>query len=127
MNPTGKALLTIIISFILGVVVGYFSFQLSHGTTERKEEQSGFYRLKNELHDRLSLTDAQQTTLDSLLQHRRVAFDTFRKQMSAQYHDMREETRDSIRQILTVEQKNGFEMFIKELDQQREREKGTTP
>ena len=124
MTPTKKALLTIIVSFLLGIVVGYFGFRLIHVPPVKKAEQSGFQRLKTDLRKRLSLTDAQQVRLDSLLQHRRIAFDAFRKQMSAQYHNMREETRDSIRQILSEEQKAHFEVFIKELDQQREEEKG---
>jgi hypothetical protein len=125
MTPTKKALLTIIVSFILGITVGFFGFQLFHILPQGKTGLTGFQRLKTELRERVSLTDSQQARLDSLLQHRRLVFDAFRRQMAAQYHDMREETRDSIRQILSEEQKKRFEMFIKELDQQLEGQKGT--
>ncbi len=124
MTSTKKALLTIIVSFLLGAVVGYFGFRLIPVSPTQKVARSGFQRLKTDLRERLSLTDVQQLRLDSLLQKRKTPFNAFRDQMSIQYRNMREETRDSIRQILTEEQKARFEVFVKELDQQREKEKG---
>ena len=126
MKPTGKAMLTILISFVLGAVVGYAAFRVILLPEAPKPAPSGISRLRSELHDRLSLNTAQQTRLDSLLQRRRVVFENFRKQMSGHYQEMRETTRDSIRQILTEEQKPQFELFVRELDQRREKEKGSS-
>ncbi len=124
MKPTVRATLTILVSFLLGAVVGAAALKVM--SMNAKPAPSGLVRLETELHKRLNLTEIQQKRLDSLLQRRRVVFEDFRTQMSAHFQEMRDTTRDSIRQILTEEQKPGFEAFVKELDQNREKEKGST-
>ncbi len=122
MKPKAKATLTILVGFLLGAVAGAAGLRLAMMYSEPKP---GIVRLETELHNRLSLSPLQQQRLDSLLQRRRAVFENFRGQMSEHFREMRETTRDSIRRILTEEQKPKFELFVKELDIQREKEKGT--
>ncbi len=125
MTPKVKATLTILVSFLIGAVAGAAGLRLAMMYSDPKPATPGIVRLETELHNRLGLSADQQAGLDSLLQRRRTVFENFRNQMSGHFRDMRETTRDSIRRILTEEQKPKFELFVRELDLQREKEKGT--
>ncbi len=128
MTTRQKAYMAILVSFLLGAAVGAIGFKLIIIRTSQGGE-AGIDKFKNELHERLSLNQEQQIALDSLLQRRRIVFEDLRKELRTRYSNLRSETRDSIRKILTTEQKPRFEDFINELDKEHkkiEKEKGPT-
>ncbi len=123
MTTRRKAFIAILISFILGSVVGAVGYSITfHAMAQR--QPPGFDRFRNDLHDRLGLTAAQGVELDSILNHRKIVFDKFRRDMRDQFSGLLAETRDSIRKVLTEEQKSKFEKFIQEMDREREKREG---
>ena len=117
MTPQSKALLTILVSFLIGAVAGVLVDQAFLMRSMRVFNPSSPYvRFKARVMNDLGLTSAQQSQLEQLLQRRQEAFNDFRKNIESKYMTMREATSDSIRGLLTPEQQSRFEALVKEFD-----------
>jgi Spy/CpxP family protein refolding chaperone len=98
--------------------------------TNRRNDQSGrsnqgsntsqVTRLTQELH----LTADQQTQLSGILRDTRASFDALRQQMNPQFEEARLQNRESLRQVLTAEQRPGLDAFFQQRDEERRRNSG---
>ncbi len=123
MTSQKKAILTILVSFLIGGLAGIVVDQtLVRGSVRLFSSSSRFEKFKARMLHELDLSTAQQTQLEQLLQRRQDAFNDFRKGIETKYLEMREASRDSIRSLLNSAQLGKFEAMVKELDSSRRRE-----
>jgi Skp family chaperone for outer membrane proteins len=117
MTGQKKAVLTILVSFLLGAVAGIvFDQALLRGSYRLFSSPTRYERFRARILEDLNLNAAQQAQLEQLLQRRQEAFNEFRKTIESKYTELREATRDSIRALLTPSQLVKFEALVKEFD-----------
>jgi hypothetical protein len=117
MTSQQKAILTILVSVLIGIVAGILIDQALLMRSFRVfSSPSPYVRFKNRVMNDLGLTPAQQTQLEQLLQRRQEVFNDFRKDIETKYMEMRGTTSDSIRALLTQEQQSKFQALVKEFD-----------
>jgi len=123
MTSKRKAVITILLSFLLGAVAGILVDQAFLRSAFRPSRPSSRYEaFKARMLKELELSVPQQEQLDDLMNRRQAVFDEFRKSVQAKYMEMREATRDSIRSLLTPAQLAKFEDLVKEFETARRRE-----
>ncbi len=123
MTSQKKAILTILLSFLVGGVVGILLDQtLLRGSYRIFSSPSRYERFKSRLLEELDLNLSQRTELEKLIERRQQAFNDFRKDIQNQYLKMRETTRDSIRGVLSSTQLVKFEALVKEFDSDHKHE-----
>jgi 2C-methyl-D-erythritol 2,4-cyclodiphosphate synthase len=113
MKPKTKTILFILLSFLLGILCGWFledrmfnRMQFSKG-----RDHGEFLKILNE---RLHMNERQVAQVDSVLESRKQKMEIYKKQALA----MRDTTRVEIRKILNTEQSKIFDEFNQEKDQQ---------
>ena len=118
MTARTKALILILISFVIGVGAGIFIDRtiLINVFDPYSGRSSVYKRYRAELIERLKLSSEQQVRLDSILSWSRGKFKTLTKEFHSRITVIRNEVRDSIRKILTPEQRREFERMIKEYE-----------
>jgi hypothetical protein len=107
MRPKTKTILFILLSFILGILCGWFL--QDHGFVMANHTPPDFEKM---LTERLHLDDHQITQLDSILDARKKQMDVQRVQMLA----MRDTTRMEIRRILKADQFKIFDEILQQKD-----------
>ncbi len=123
MTSKGKAVSTILVSILIGVVAGILIDQtLLRGRLRLSSPPSRYENFKSRVFKDLKLNTDQQSELEHLLQRRQESFNEFRKNIDSQYIQLRETTRDSIRSLLTPDQREKFEGIVKGFDAERRRE-----
>jgi hypothetical protein len=129
MKSKTSAALLLILTFMLGGVMGGVSYSLYQhqmsGPTSRPRRDP-----VNDLAKALNLDAGQKETLHKIMdrsreryreldQQMRRQYETTRQQMRPQYDVIRTESRQEIRQILREDQKARFEEYLKEMARQR--------
>jgi Tfp pilus assembly protein PilN len=111
MKPKTKTLLFILLSFLLGIICGWFLEDRMFNRMQFHKERNhgGFLKVLNE---RLHLDERQMAQVDSILESRKQKMEIYRKNALA----MRDTTRVEIRKILDFEQTKLFDDFNRELD-----------
>ncbi len=122
MNPKTKTLLFILVSFVLGALVGGATVRYWSGlrTEGRYQNQADVMKAFAE---RLHLNDQQVAQVDTILEQRRKKFDQFRNAMIA----VRDTTRQEIRKLLTPEQNKLFDEYVQEMNAREERRRTSHP
>jgi hypothetical protein len=115
MKPKTKTILFILLSFILGILCGWFV--QDHFFTKINHPPPGFQQM---LINRLHLDEHQIAQVDSLLEARKKQMDVHRTQMLA----MRDTTRMEIRRMLNTEQVKLFDELLQEKDAREAKNKG---
>jgi len=69
----------------------------------------------------LRLTADQQAQLSEILRDTRARFDALRQEMDPQFREVRQQSRERMRQVVTPEQRPGLESFLQRLDDDRRR------
>jgi 2C-methyl-D-erythritol 2,4-cyclodiphosphate synthase len=113
MKPKTKTILFILLSFMLGILCGWFLEDRMFNRMEfpKGRDHGEFLKILNE---RLRLNERQVTQVDSILESRKQKMEIYKKQALA----MRDTTRIEIRKILNTEQSKIFDGFNQEKDQQ---------
>jgi hypothetical protein len=112
MQPKTKTILFIILSFILGIVGGVtLEKQIikSHSSVTTPPSREDVLKM---LADRLHLDNQQVAKIDTILDTYRPTLDMYRKYVRL----TRDTLEDSIRKILSPEQNQLYDEYIKELD-----------
>lgn len=123
MTSKKKAVITILLSFLVGGVAGILVNQtLLRETFRPSRSQSRYEQFKARMQQELELNVVQQQQFEDLMKRRQAAFDEFRQSIQAKYREMRQQTRDSIRALLTPAQLTKFEALEKEFDTSHRRE-----
>ncbi len=107
MKPKTKTILFILLSFILGVLCGWFVEDSVF--VKANHTPPDFQKM---LTERLHLDERQIAQLDSILDTRKKQMDVQRNQMLA----MRDTTRIEIRRILNTDQMKIFDSILQEKD-----------
>lgn len=125
MTSKKKAVLTIVVSFLLGAVAGVLAdHMILRGSIRSSSSSSRYEQFKTRLFQELNLSLPQQSQLEQLMQRRQDAFNELRNTMRAKFSEIREATGDSIRSLLTPTQLEKFEVLLKEYDTtQRQKKK----
>jgi Spy/CpxP family protein refolding chaperone len=114
-----RAYLYFALTFLLGAIVGGISvyyYAWSAGHWHRPFDRQGFVRrLKGEL----NLSDTQVPQLEQILEGSTTKVRSAQQQADAQFNAIREETRNNIRQILSPQQTQKFDEFVRRLDERR--------
>jgi uncharacterized protein YneF (UPF0154 family) len=108
MKPKTKTILFIILSFILGILCGWFVQErvfIKTGHTPPPDFQKM-------LSERLHLDEHQIAQVDSILDARKQLMDVHRKRMLA----MRDTARLEIRKVLNAEQGKVFDEIVQEMN-----------
>ena len=112
MKPKTKTILFILLSFLLGILCGWFlegrmidKAQLHKG----RKDHGDFQKI---LSERLHLDELQRERVDSVLESRKQKMEIYKKQALA----MRDTTRIEIRKILNDEQTRLFDELNQEMD-----------
>jgi hypothetical protein len=120
-----KTFVFIVLSFLLGGIAGgfigktYFAGQTGSRRPSRAEMQKQF-------DERLKLTPAQSTKIDSILESFRENFSQVQSHYWQAFHVKRDTLRMSIRALLTTDQNRLFDDYIKEMDGRESRRRDTT-
>jgi hypothetical protein len=114
-----RAYLYFALTFLLGAIVGgtcVYYYAWSTGHWHRPFDRQGFVsRLKGEL----NLSDTQVPQLEQILEGSTKKVRSAQQQADAQFNAIREETRNNIRQILSPQQTQKFDEFVRRLDERR--------
>src|SRR5262245_20616769 len=125
-----KAIALLVLVFALGIALGAVSHMvldrnvLAQAGRNRSQGQNGGGgqgRLVNRLKDDLKLTDDQQQQISRILAEMQQQYDVIREQMGPRFDQARSDGRDRIRQVLSPEQRPGFEDFMSRVDEERSR------
>ena len=116
-----RAYLYFALTFLLGVIVGgtcVYYYAWSTGHWHRPFNRQSFVsRLKTDL----NLSDTQVPQLEQILEGSTKKFRSAQQQADSQLNAIREETRTSIRQLLTPEQSQKFDALVRRWDERRRR------
>lgn len=129
-----KALALLGLVFALGIALGAVGHMLADrnvlAQAARGRAQGGGGggqqqgRLVGRLRDDLKLSGDQQQKISQILADMQHSYDTIREQMGPQFDQARSEGRDRIRQVLTPDQRPGFEDFMRRVDEERRKRGG---
>jgi 2C-methyl-D-erythritol 2,4-cyclodiphosphate synthase len=113
MKPKTKTILFILLSFLLGILCGWFLEDRMFNRMQfpKGRDHGEFLKILNE---RLHLNERQVAQVDSILESRKQKMEIYKKQALA----MRDTTRVEIRKILNTEQSKIFDEFNQEKVQQ---------
>jgi Spy/CpxP family protein refolding chaperone len=124
-SPKRKAAAWVAAVFVLGValggVLGYMFARHTVSAAASLSDEAKRAQKVERLTRELNLTDAQRQQLDVILAQVHAEYAAIHKQSDPQIEDARQRGRNRIRAILTEEQKPKFEVFLKNLDEERKR------
>jgi hypothetical protein len=113
MKTKTKALVFILLSFVLGIILGWFMEErfFQRMAFDKRGGHGNFVKILNE---HLHLNKEQEIKVDSILESNRKKMEVFKKKAL----DMRDSTRMQIRGVLNEDQQKLFDKF----NQNRDRE-----
>jgi hypothetical protein len=122
MQPKTKTILFILLSFMLGILLGWFlEDRMSTGVFHLQGR--GPRDFQKVLAERLHLDEHQIMHVDSILDSRKQRMEEFRKQTLA----MRDSIRIEIRRILNPDQAALFNVFEKEMKEKESKRREHEP
>ncbi|HTP44760.1 MAG TPA: hypothetical protein VMJ13_09345 [Candidatus Acidoferrum sp.] len=121
-----EAALLVIVVFALGVLLGGLATHLwgervwGHQTTPKTRDEI-IGRLTHEV----GLTPEQVTQVTAIVDDTRAQWKALYAPVDAQKEQIRQQSREKLRALMTPEQKVKLENFFRELDEQRKKEAAT--
>lgn len=119
MGAKSKTLMFIVVSFLLGGVVGGIVDANYFGS--RRPARPSHEDIMREFTQRLKLQGSQPAVVDSILESGRVRFGEIRKEYNDTFRTQRDSLRKEIRKTLSQEQNLLFDQYIKEMDEREAR------
>ncbi len=115
-----RVYLYFVVTFILGVVLGaagvyYYGWSSGHWHHEGFNKEHAMARLKREL----KLSDSQAQQVSQVFDETSRKMRDLGQQVEPQFHAVREDARNRIRQILNPEQVAKFNEMMKQIDERR--------
>jgi Spy/CpxP family protein refolding chaperone len=126
----GEAAVLVLVVFLLGALLGGVG---NHVWGERVwgkqivNTQPTRNEIVGELTRDLQLTPDQQKQLGSIVDDTRAQWRTLYTTIEPQHEQIRQQSRDRIRAILTPDQKPKFEEFMHRIDEQRKKDEQQLP
>lgn len=124
-----KARLIIVSFFLLGVLmgIGLMNFIAVKSKTEKASAASGKPAILDILSTELTLDEKQQSTVGELIKQQDEQIKILMKDVKPQLDNVRTFTRGKIREVLTTEQQEKFEAWVKKRDAERRAMNGAAP
>ena len=124
-----KARLIIVSFFLLGVLmgIGLMNFIAVKSKTEKASAASGKPAILDSLNTELTLDEKQQSTVGELIKQQDEQIKILMKDVKPQLDNVRTFTRGKIREVLTTEQQEKFEVWVKKRDAERRAMNGAAP
>lgn len=123
MNDKRKAIVLVIVLFVLGISLGGVG---AHMWDAHVVASQGHHSAIKELKEELQLSPDQAKQFDQMVNDWRGKFHAMDAQRNSEwdpkYDEVRHEERNNIRTILTPEQKVKFEAFLKRIDEERQKQ-----
>jgi|ERR1700683_1478999 Spy/CpxP family protein refolding chaperone len=126
----GEAAILVLVVFLLGVLLGGVGNHLWGERVWGKQITTGQPtkgQIVSDLTKELQLTPDQQRQLAAIVDDTRAQWRTLYSTIEPQHEQIRQQSRDRIRAVLTPEQKPKFEEFMKHLDEQRQKDDQQQP
>jgi len=121
----GEAAVLVVIVFLLGALLGGVGNHLWGESVWGKQmmpAQPTKGQIVSNLTKELQLTPDQQTQLGVIVDDTRAQWRTLYTTIEPRHEEIRQQSRDRIRAILTPDQKPKFEEFMKRIDEQRQKD-----
>ena len=118
-----EAALLVIVVFALGVLLGGLATHLwgervwGHETTPKTRDE-----IIGQLTHEVGLTPEQVTQVTAIVDDTRAQWKALYAPVDAQKEQIRQQSREKLRALMTPEQKVKLENFFRELDEQRKKE-----
>ena len=112
MKPKTKTILFVLLSFLLGILCGWFLEGRMINKSQFHKGRRDYGDFQKILSERLHLNELQREQVDSVLESRKQKMKIYIKQAL----EMRDTTRIEIRKILSTEQAKLFDEFNQEMD-----------
>ena len=123
MKTKTSATFYLLLAFSMGVVAGAIGFYLYQNHVRAAGPHVGAPTrppdIVEEMARDLKMDAAQKEQLRGIFSQSRERYKALSRQFQPQYHNIRDETNQAIRQILREDQKARFEQIIRDLDQRR--------
>jgi hypothetical protein len=125
MMSNRKAIVLLVAVFLLGAAAGvlgtmwatHTGLAAGSGAPRKFTKQGAMEWLNTEL----KLSAEQQQQLGVILDETAAGYETIRERVRPEYDQVRQQSRDRIRAILTAEQKVRFEELVQQMDEERAR------
>ncbi len=117
-----KAVLLVLVLFILGIALGSVGTYLVTTRVLAARPQSAVSHSPShmEMFTRdLNLNPAQQNQIQAILNNTRARYAELHEKLDPEYEEVRHESREHIRQVLTPEQRPKFEDLLRQMDEDR--------
>lgn len=120
-----KAVVYLLLVFLLGAAAGVLGtmWATRTGLAATSSGPSKFSKqgAMEWLNTELKLTAEQQQQLGVILDETAAGYETIRERVRPEYDQVRQQSREKIRAILTPEQKARFEELVRQMDEERAR------
>lgn len=122
MTDKRKAVILVIILFVLGIALGAVG---THMWDAHVVAAQAHHSPVQDLKAQLKMTPTQEQQFDAIIKDDRTKFHSLYQQRDAEWNpkidQVRQQGRQNIRAILTPEQQATFDAFLKHLDQEHRR------
>src|SRR6202162_157624 len=121
----GEAAILVFVVFLLGVLLGGIGNHLWGERVWGKQtttSQPTKGQIVGDLTKELQLTPEQQKQLAAIVDDTRAQWRALYSTIEPQHEQIRQQSRDRIRALLTPEQKPKFEEFMKHIDEPRQKD-----
>jgi Spy/CpxP family protein refolding chaperone len=130
-SASRKAIALLLLVFVLGIAFGAVgTMMVNRRVFALRNRGAGGggggdqTRLVNRLTHDLNLTPDQQKQLSEILTSTQTRYNGVRQQMNPQFEQIRNQSNDQIRQILTPDQRPKFEEFLRRVVEERRNRPG---
>lgn len=109
-----KAFALVMLVFVLGIAFGVAGVLAGRRVLSAGNQGGGQPQQLSELIRDLNLTADQDVQFRQILADTRARYEAIRREMDPKMREVRQQSRDQIRQILTAEQRPGFDGFLRD-------------
>jgi Spy/CpxP family protein refolding chaperone len=110
-----KAVALLALVFALGLAlgaVGHMAAERDVFAARQRNNTRSERKFLNRLSNELKLTPEQQQELDTILADTKARYDAIRQSVNPQFQQVREQSNERIREVLTPEQRAAFDEFL---------------
>lgn len=124
-----KAVFLLLVVFVLGIALGAVGAYLAGGRAwgaklEGHGSQDRRARMLAQLTEALALTPDQQKQVDAILAEMQAKYVAIHEQISPQTAQLRQQSRERIRSLLTPEQQPKLDEFFRRWDEEHKKKNG---
>ncbi len=120
-----KAILLVLVLFVLGIALGSVGTYVVTTRVQAAKPQTTPARNHMAMFTRdLNLNPDQQSQIQAILNDTRSRYAQLHEKLDPEYEQVRHESRERIRQVLTPDQRPKFEELLRQMDEERRKRQG---